>query len=136
MVMKMSSYRFFTTTQIGEVTVAQPVDAYLQGTALAELLRHELIQIVDSTQSRAVVVNFDNVKLISSSVISRAVMVFCFASVKALVYSGKPSANRFNSVTSTFAGSPSRNTLAPCTAAEASPRGDAQMYRTLLIVLP
>lgn len=70
MVTKMTAYRFFTTEQIGEVTVASPVDPYLQGTALAELLRHELLKIVDLAGAQTVVVDFRNVKLVSSSVIS------------------------------------------------------------------
>ena len=70
MVSRMSSYRFFTTEQNGGVTIVSPVDPYLQGTALAELLRHELLQIVDTTGSESVVVDFRNVKLISSSVVS------------------------------------------------------------------
>ena len=66
----MSGFRFFTIEQIGDVVVARPVDAYLRGTALAELLRLELQQIVDTTHSKSLVLDFQNVKLISSSVIS------------------------------------------------------------------
>ncbi|MCA9147860.1 MAG: STAS domain-containing protein [Planctomycetales bacterium] len=66
----MTTYRFFTTEQIDDTVVTRPVDPYLQGTALAELLKLELLQIVESTGCKAAVVDFTNVKLISSSVIS------------------------------------------------------------------
>lgn len=66
----MSAFRFFTTEQLGDATVARPVDPYLQGTALAELLKLELLQIMESTGCKTAVVDLHNVKLISSSVIS------------------------------------------------------------------
>ena len=61
---------FFTIEQIGDAIVARPVDQYLQGTALAELVKLELLQITETTGCKAAVVDFRNVKLISSSVIS------------------------------------------------------------------
>ena len=70
LVTRMSGFRFFTTEQIDDATVARPVDAYLQGTALAELLRLELQKIVEVSGSKSVILDFRNVKLISSSVIS------------------------------------------------------------------
>jgi len=66
----MSAFRFFTIEQIGDAVVARPVDQYLQGTALAELVKLELLQITETTGCKAAVVDFRNVKLISSSVIS------------------------------------------------------------------
>jgi anti-anti-sigma regulatory factor len=66
----MSGYRFFTTEQIGDATIARPVDPHLQGTALAELVKLELLQIFEATACKTAIVDFQNVKLISSSVIS------------------------------------------------------------------
>jgi anti-anti-sigma factor len=65
-----SSFRFFTTEQIGDATVARPVDPHLQGTAVAELIKLELMQIFETTGCKTAVVDLHNVKLISSSVIS------------------------------------------------------------------
>ena len=45
-------------------------DPYLQGSALAELVKLELMQIIDSSDATVAIVDFENVKLISSSVIS------------------------------------------------------------------
>lgn len=70
MAVSMSTYRFFSAEQIDDTVVLRPVDRYLQGTALAELLKLELLQIADSTSCKAAVVDFTEVKLISSSVIS------------------------------------------------------------------
>lgn len=70
MVKKMSAFRFFTTERVGDAIIARPVDPYLQGSALAELLRLELQQIIDTSGCKAVVMDFKNVKLVSSSVIS------------------------------------------------------------------
>jgi anti-anti-sigma regulatory factor len=66
----MSGYRFFTTEQIGDATIARPVDPHLQGTALAELVKLELMQIFEATGCKTAIVDLRNVKLISSSVIS------------------------------------------------------------------
>jgi anti-anti-sigma regulatory factor len=65
-----TTYRFFTTERLGDAIVARPVDIYLQGTTLAELIKLELLQIVEDTPSKSVIVDFQNVKLVSSSVIS------------------------------------------------------------------
>jgi anti-anti-sigma factor len=66
----MSAFRFFTTEQLGDAIVARPVDPYLQGTALAELLKLELLQITETSGCKSAIVDLHNVKLISSSVIS------------------------------------------------------------------
>ncbi len=72
----MSSYRFFTIDSTAEATIVRAVDPYLQGTTLAELLRLELLQIVDSSPSKTLfIVDFQNVKLVSSSVISSLLAV-------------------------------------------------------------
>ncbi len=70
MAITMSGFRFFTIEQVGDTVIARPVDPYLQGTALAELVKLELLQITESTGCKAAVIDFQNVKLISSSVIS------------------------------------------------------------------
>jgi anti-anti-sigma regulatory factor len=66
----MSAFRFFTVEQVGDATIARPVDAHLQGTALAELVKLELMQIFETTGCKTAIVDFFNVKLVSSSVIS------------------------------------------------------------------
>lgn len=65
-----SSYRFFTIQQQGSAVIARPVDLILQGTTLAEMIKLELMQIADVTHCDLLVVDFDRVKLVSSSVIS------------------------------------------------------------------
>jgi len=67
---EMTTFRYFTTEKVGQATIARPVDPYLQGSALAELVKLELMQIIDSSDSTLAIVDFENVKLISSSVIS------------------------------------------------------------------
>ena len=66
----MSAFRYFTIEQVGDATIARPVDPHLQGTALAELVKLELMQIFDSTGCKTAIVDFHNVKLVSSSVVS------------------------------------------------------------------
>jgi len=65
-----NKYRFFITSEENSTVVARPVDAHLQGTALAEMLKLELMQIADSTECQLLVLNFEGVKLVSSAVIS------------------------------------------------------------------
>ena len=65
-----NKYRFFLIHPEGSAIVARPVDAHLQGTALAEMLKLELMQIADSSECQVLVINFEGVKLISSAVIS------------------------------------------------------------------
>jgi anti-anti-sigma factor len=65
-----SSFRFFTIEQAGDATIARPVDPHLQGTAVAELIKLELMQIFESTGCKTAIIDLHNVKLISSSVIS------------------------------------------------------------------
>ena len=66
----MSGYRFFTTKTIGDATVVQAIDPYLQGTTVAELIKLELSQIAQNVPTKDLVVDLHNVKMISSSVIS------------------------------------------------------------------
>ncbi len=70
MAVKMSAFRYFTIEQVGDAAIARPVDQHLQGTALAELLKLELMQIFETTGCKTAIVDFANVKLVSSSVIS------------------------------------------------------------------
>jgi anti-anti-sigma regulatory factor len=71
----MSNYRFFTVETSDDTVVARAVDQHLQGTTLAELVKLELLQIVDEDQGKNLVVNFEGVKLVSSSVISSLLSV-------------------------------------------------------------
>jgi anti-anti-sigma factor len=65
-----TSFRFFSIEQIGDATIARPVDPHLQGTAVAELIKLELTQIFETTGCKTAIVDLHNVKLVSSSVIS------------------------------------------------------------------
>ena len=71
----MNGYRYFTTEQLNDATIARAVDAYLQGTALAELVKFELAQIAASSPARTLIIDFSNVKMISSSVVSSLLSV-------------------------------------------------------------
>jgi anti-anti-sigma regulatory factor len=66
----MSNYRFFTVEASDDTVVARAVDPYLQGPMLAELIKLELMQIIESAPGKNLVIDFQDVKLVSSSVIS------------------------------------------------------------------
>ena len=66
----MSNYRFFMLEVTEDAVVARAVDQHLQGTTLAELIKLELMQIIESMPDKNLVIDFQNVKLVSSSVIS------------------------------------------------------------------
>ena len=70
----MQAYRHFTIENHGHATVARAVDTQLQGSAQAEFVKAELIQILQSTPQR-LVIDLHNVKLISSLVISSLLVV-------------------------------------------------------------
>ena len=70
-----NKYRFFLVHSDDSAVVARPVDVHLQGTALAEMLKLELMQIADETGCQTMVLNFDGVKIISSAVISSLLSV-------------------------------------------------------------
>ena len=66
----MSNYRFFTVEVADDTVVARAMDPYLQGPMLAELIKLELMQIIQSAPDKNLVIDFQDVKLVSSSVIS------------------------------------------------------------------
>ncbi len=66
----MSTYRFFILEVAEDAVVAHAVDPHLQGTTLAELIKLELMQIIDTIPDKNLVIDFQNVRLVSSSVIS------------------------------------------------------------------
>ena len=68
------AYQYFTIENHGDVTLARAVDTHLQGFAQAEFVKEELIQIMQSTPRR-LVVDFHNVRMISSAVISSLLVV-------------------------------------------------------------
>ncbi len=66
----MPGYRFFAIEQTGPAVVARAVDSYLQGTTLAELWKLELQEIGERDDVQEVIVDFREVKMISSSIVS------------------------------------------------------------------
>lgn len=70
----MQTYQFFTIENHGDVTLARAVDTHLQGLAQAEFVKEELIQIMQLT-ARRLVIDFQNVRMISSAVISALLVV-------------------------------------------------------------
>ena len=66
----MPKYRYYEIEEADDVVVARIVDSYLQGDALAECLKLELLKVVQDKSPRLVVIDFQNVKLISSLAIS------------------------------------------------------------------
>ena len=66
----MESYRFFVVDQQDAGVVAQIVDSHLQGETVAEFLKLELLKIVDDLSPQMTVVDFRNVNIVSTSVIS------------------------------------------------------------------
>ncbi len=66
----MQQSRYYVVESHGDSIVVQIVDAYLQGDALAECLKLELLQIVEANSPKLVVVDFQNVKLIGSLAVS------------------------------------------------------------------
>ena len=71
----MQKSRYYLVESHGDAIVVQIVDAYLQGDALAECLKLELLQIVDHTAPKLVVIDFRNVKLIGSLAVSSLLTV-------------------------------------------------------------
>ena len=71
----MHKSRFYNVEDHGDWIVAQIVDPYLQGDALAECLKLELLQVVEANSPRLVVLDFQNVKLVSSLAVSSLLTV-------------------------------------------------------------
>ena len=71
----MQKNRYYRVEEQGDSVIAQIVDAHLQGDALAECLKLELLQIVAERSPRLVVIDFQNVKLISSLAIASLLTV-------------------------------------------------------------
>lgn len=63
-------YRFFVVDQREHALVAEIVDSQLQGETVAEFLKLELLKILDTYSPSVVVLDFRNVKIVSTSVIS------------------------------------------------------------------
>ena len=70
----MQAYHHFTIENHGDATVARAIGTQLRGSAQAEFVKEELIQILQSTPRR-LVIDFHDVKLISSLVISSLLVV-------------------------------------------------------------
>jgi anti-anti-sigma regulatory factor len=71
----MQPYRYYLLEQRDAAIIATFVDAYLQGEMLAELLRHELFEIADQLSPKVVVLDFRNVKIVSTSFISSLLLI-------------------------------------------------------------
>ena len=71
----MQKNRYYRVEEQGDTIIAQIVDPNLQGDALAECLRLELLQIVAERSPKLVVIDFQNVKLVSSLAIASLLTV-------------------------------------------------------------
>ncbi len=71
----MTQYRFFRVERNGEAVIAEIIESQLQGETMAEFLKLELIQIVETESPQVVIVNFRNVKIVSTSIISFLIYV-------------------------------------------------------------
>ncbi|MDG2382160.1 MAG: STAS domain-containing protein [Pirellulaceae bacterium] len=63
-------YRFFVVDVHENALVAQIVDSHLQGETSAELLKLELLKIIDDSSPDVLVLDFCNVKIVGTWVIS------------------------------------------------------------------
>ena len=71
----MDQSRFYDVEERDGAMIARIVDPYLQGDALAECLKLELLQIVEVQSPQLVVIDFQNVKLVSSLAVSSLLTV-------------------------------------------------------------
>ncbi|MCP4192723.1 MAG: STAS domain-containing protein [Planctomycetaceae bacterium] len=63
-------YRFFVVDAHENALVAQIVDSQLQGETVAELMKLELLKIIDDASPEMLVLDFRNVKIVGTWVIS------------------------------------------------------------------
>ena len=66
----MAQNRFFSVEQRGDAIIAEIVESQLQGETMAEFLKLELLQIVESRSPQVVIISFRNVKIVSTSIVS------------------------------------------------------------------
>lgn len=71
----MQNNRYYRVEKQGDSVVAQIVEPNLQGNALAECLKLELLQIVAEQSPKLVVIDFQNVKLVSSLAVASLLTV-------------------------------------------------------------
>ncbi|MCA9218664.1 MAG: anti-sigma factor antagonist [Planctomycetales bacterium] len=63
-------HRYFNVDRTDEAIIAQIVDAHLNGAALADFIKQELLEMLDEDQPKTLIIDFQNVKSVSSSMIS------------------------------------------------------------------
>jgi anti-anti-sigma regulatory factor len=66
----MQQYRYFTVDTSQNATVVLLTERQLCGDIVAEVLKLELTSVVDSLAPRALLIDFQNVRMISSSVVT------------------------------------------------------------------
>ncbi len=62
-------HRYFNVDRSDDTIVAQIVDAHLNGAALADFIKQELVEMLED-QPKTLIIDFQNVKSVSSSTIS------------------------------------------------------------------
>ena len=62
-------HRYFNVDRTDEAIIAQIVDAHLNGAALADFIKQELLEMLEDAP-KTLVIDFQNVKSVSSSIIS------------------------------------------------------------------
>ena len=65
----MDSYRYFAIEQKIDAIIARAVDSYLDSAIHTNFARQELLQIIDRLEPKTLVIDLQNVKRISSSMI-------------------------------------------------------------------
>ncbi|MCP4192341.1 MAG: STAS domain-containing protein [Planctomycetaceae bacterium] len=71
----MDSYRYFAIEQKIDAIIARAVDSYLDSAIHTNFARQELLQIIDRLEPKTLVIDLQNVKRISSSMIEALLVV-------------------------------------------------------------
>ena len=66
----MNSFRYYQVVQHDRDVVATIVESQLHGEMMAELLQHEMLEIADQLSPGVIVMDFTNVTMISTSIVS------------------------------------------------------------------
>ena len=67
-------HRYFSVDRTDEAIVAQIVDAHLNGAALADFIKEELLEMLED-DPKTLIIDFQNVKSVSSSTISSFLLI-------------------------------------------------------------
>ena len=71
----MDSYRYFAIEQKIDAIIARAVDSYLDSAIHTNFARQELLQIIDRLEPKTLVIDLQNVKRLSSSMIEALLVV-------------------------------------------------------------